>query len=272
MTTVAASPAGSRLGRHVFGLATFAFGVVTLAWPEYYDRLRLQSIWSADVCRTFATVASVAQLVGGVAMQFQATVRSGAALLCAVYLVIAVLSVPMIFATPRIFDPYADFFEQFALSIGAGIVSGHVAAPVWSSGKLRASGRVLIGLCTASFAVEQATNHYATVRLVPNWIPPDRAFWADATTVAFALAAAALLTNRLPLLAARLLTAMLLAFGMLVRLPSVARAIHDHAIWSETVETFAIAGVAWILADLLGDREFGRGIAKVAEPIPDERA
>jgi hypothetical protein len=130
----------------------------------------------------------------------------------------------------------------------------------------------LIGLCAASFAVEQATNRYVTARLVPDWIPPDRWFWTDATTVAFALAAAALLANRLPLLAARLLTAMLVAFGLLVRLPLLPLAIHSHTAWDETVKTFAIAGVAWILADLLGDRDFGRGLSKIPEPMPAEPA
>jgi len=33
---------------------------------------------------------------------------------------------------------------------------------------------------------------------------------------------------------------------------------HSHTNWSETAETFAIAGTAWILADLLGeDRAVG---------------
>jgi len=28
---------------------------------------------------------------------------------------------------------------------------------------------------------------------------------------------------------------------------------HNHTNWSETAETFAITGAAWILADLLGE-------------------
>ncbi len=80
-------------------------------------------------------------------------------------------------------------------------------------------------------------------------------FWAVATTVLFALAAVALLTNRFALLAARLLTAMLVTFGLLVWIPLLRTAPRSHANWSETVETFAIAGTAWILADLLaGER------------------
>ena len=77
-------------------------------------------------------------------------------------------------------------------------------------------------------------------------------FWAVTTTVLFGLAAVALLTNRMATLAARLLTAMLVTFGLLVWVPLLLSGPHDHANWGETAETFAIAGAAWILADLLG--------------------
>jgi predicted tellurium resistance membrane protein TerC len=78
-------------------------------------------------------------------------------------------------------------------------------------------------------------------------------FWAITTTVFFALAAVALLTNRLALLATRLLTLMLVIFGLLVWIPLLLSAPHSHTNWSENAETFAIAGTAWILADLLGE-------------------
>ena len=78
-------------------------------------------------------------------------------------------------------------------------------------------------------------------------------FWAVTTTVFFALAAVALLTNRRALLAARLLTMMLLIFGLVVWVPLLLSGPHNPTNWSETVETFAIAGAAWILADLLGE-------------------
>jgi hypothetical protein len=77
--------------------------------------------------------------------------------------------------------------------------------------------------------------------------------WAVTTTVLFALAAAALLTNRMALLATRLLTMMLVIFGLLVWIPLLLSAPHNHMNWSETAETFAIAGAAWILADILGE-------------------
>ncbi len=78
-------------------------------------------------------------------------------------------------------------------------------------------------------------------------------FWAVTTTVLFALAAVALIMNRTTLVAARLLTIMIVIFGILVWVPLLLSSPHDHATWSETVETFAIAAAAWILADFLGE-------------------
>ena len=133
---------------------------------------------------------------------------------------------------------------------GAGLrelVIGMVAAT------LNRIGRILLGICTVSFALEQAFYLNPTATLVPKWIPPGQMFWAIATTVLFALAALALLANQKPLLATRLLTAMVLGFGLLVWIPLVLSHPHEHANWSETAETFAIAGAAWILADLLGE-------------------
>jgi predicted tellurium resistance membrane protein TerC len=94
---------------------------------------------------------------------------------------------------------------------------------------------------------------HATANLVPKWIPPSQMFWAVTTTVLFALAAVALLTNRIASLATRLLTMMLVIFGLLVWVPLLLSDHHSHVNWSETVETFVIAGATWILADLLGE-------------------
>ncbi|MGB9434255.1 MAG: hypothetical protein WBQ89_18565, partial [Candidatus Acidiferrum sp.] len=107
--------------------------------------------------------------------------------------------------------------------------------------------------CAASFTLEQAVYLGATAQLVPKWIPPSQMFWAVATTIAFAAAAMALVTNRMALVATRLLTMMIVSFGLLVWVPLVISDPHNHTNWSENAETFAIAGAAWILADLLGE-------------------
>ena len=113
-------------------------------------------------------------------------------------------------------------------------------------------------ICAGSFALEQAVYLKATADLVPKWLPPGQNFWAIATTAAFALAALSLLTNRLAPLASRLLTVMLLYFGLLVWIPLLFTQPGSRANWSETAETFAIAGSAWILTDLLSDKDARR--------------
>src|ERR1700676_340211 len=190
------STPNSKLGRHVFGVAALAFGLITLAWHDYNDGHQLRYIVYA---------AAAAMIFGGAAIQFRRTAKAGAAVLGAAYLVFVVLCVPGIVAAPRIYNSWGNFFEQFSLLTGAAIVYARLSS-AWSSETLNRIGRILLGLCAASFALDQSFYLGATANFVPKWIPPSPMFWAVATTVLFALAAAALLANCLALLAAPLLT------------------------------------------------------------------
>jgi uncharacterized membrane protein YphA (DoxX/SURF4 family) len=234
---------GRNLGRHVFGVAAAASGLVTLVWHDY-------NAWNQP--RYLVYAAGGAQMVGGVAIQFGRAAKMGAAVLGAVYLVFALLCVPRIFAAPQIYNSWGNFFEQFSLLTGAAMVFARWT-PAWSREMVTSTGRILLGICVASFALEQAFYLGATAGFVPKWIPPGQMFWAVATTILFALAAVALLANQKALLATRLLTLMLAMFGLLVWAPLVVADPRSHTNWSESVETFAIAGTAWILADLLGE-------------------
>jgi uncharacterized membrane protein YphA (DoxX/SURF4 family) len=113
-------------------------------------------------------------------------------------------------------------------------------------------GYYSFGICVVSFALEQLFYLSATASLVPKWIPPGQMFWAIATTAAFALAAIALLTGFMARLASRLLTAMIVGFGLLVWLPALIADPHNFFSWFESVDTLGIAGSAWFVADLLG--------------------
>src|SRR3984885_2945420 len=232
----------SVLGRHVFRLAALASGLITLASHEYND-------WHQP--RFLLYAAAAALIFGGAAIQFRRTTKTGAGVLAAVYLVFALLCVRGIVAQPQIYNSWGNFFEQFSLVTGAAIVYARLSS-AWSRERLNRIGRILLGICAASFTLEQAIYLNATANLVPKWLPPSQLFWAVTTTVLFALAAVALLTSRMALLATRLLTMMLVIFGLLVWVPLLLSDLHNHTNWSETAETFAIAGTSWILADLLG--------------------
>src|SRR5438477_4674560 len=230
---------GSNLGHHVFGVAALAFGLITLAWHDYNG-------WHQP---RYLVHAAGAQIFGGAAIQFRRTAKTGAVVLGAVYLAFALLCVPGIVAAPRIYNSWGNFFEQLSLVTGPAIVYARWSS-AWSRETLNRIGRILLGMCAASFTLEQAFYLGATAHLVPKWLPLNQMFWAVTTIVLFALAALALLMNRMALFAARLLTMMLVIFGLLVWVPLVLADPHSHTNWSENVETFAIAGTAWILADL----------------------
>ena len=252
------SPPSSNLGRHVFGAAASAFGLTTLAWHDYHDWEQLRYILNAAVGPVFLYTVAAVQVLGGLAMQFRRTAKTGAVVLGAVYLVFALLCVPRIVAAPQIYNSWGNFFEPFSLATGAALVYARFTS-AWAPTTLNRIGCILLGICTVSFSLEQAIYLAPTVSLVPTWLPPSQMFWALTTTVAFALAAVALFTNRLTLLATRLLTTMIVIFGLLVWVPMLFSNPRSHANWSEFADSFAIAGAVWILADLLGEKRLREG-------------
>ena len=94
----------------------------------------------------------------------------------------------------------------------------------------------------------------ATASFVPTWIPPGPMFWAVATTIAFALAAISLFTGRQASLASKLLTLMLVLFGLIVWLPALFGTPHDQTVWAGNTQNFAVAAAAWIVADYINQR------------------
>src|SRR5438445_5189919 len=110
---------GSNFGRHVFGVAALAFGLITLAWHDY-------SGWHQP--RYLVYAAAAALIFGGAAIQFRRTAKAGAAVLGAIYLVFALQCVPGIVAKPQIYNSWGNFFEQFYLVAGAAIVSARFSS------------------------------------------------------------------------------------------------------------------------------------------------
>ena len=65
-------------------------------------------------------------------IQFRRTAKMGAVVLGAVYLLFALRSVPQIFAQPRIYNSWGNFFEQFSLVAGAAILYARLLSS-WSN-------------------------------------------------------------------------------------------------------------------------------------------
>lgn len=227
-------------GRLIFGAAAVLFGVIALMWHDSATWQQLFIIWGLPGGAIIARILAIAQIAGGLAILSPKTARAGAIILGIVYLIFSLASVPGIIASPRVYQGYGSFFEQFPLLCGALAVYaarlGHVA-------------RIGMGFSAASFALEQAFYLSATAQLVPAWILPSQIFWAILTTAAFALAAIALLVNLQARLAARLMALMLASFGILVWIPRLFVHPASHSDWSEFALTFLITGAALAVAD-----------------------
>jgi uncharacterized membrane protein YphA (DoxX/SURF4 family) len=240
------------LGRHVYGAAAIALGVITLVWHDFNGWQQIRPLGNVAHREILVYLAVAVELFGGVAIQWRRTARASALLLGGLYLIFALMWVPYIIATPQVYDRWGNFFEQFSIVSGALIVHASVSrSDSARAGRLARIGYICFGICVISFTLEQLMYLSGTAEFVPKWIPPGQMFWAITTTIALALAAIALLSGRSALLASRLLTAMLVGFGLLVWLPRLFADPHQLINWAGNAQNLAITGAAWIVTDFL---------------------
>ena len=238
-------------GRIVFGASAVLFGIIALMWHDADTWQNLQHIWSLPFGAIIGACLMAAQIAGGIGMLYLPTARLAAVVLCIVYLCFSLACVPDTIAASNIYDRLGgSFFLFFSLVCGATALyaaTGTSAARAAVFGRL---ARLGLGVCAISFTLGQAFLLRNTAQLVPKWIPPNQMFWAILTTVAFGLAAVAILINFQARLAMRLMTLMLALFGVLVWIPHVIAHPKAHFNWSECVLTFLITGAAWTVAEL----------------------
>ncbi|HEY6326887.1 MAG TPA: hypothetical protein VIW73_10300 [Candidatus Cybelea sp.] len=235
-------------GRIVFGASAVLFGVIALMWHDPDTWQSLSSLWKLPAGNIVGGALMAAQIAGGILLMFPRSARPASIVLIVVYALFSLACVPGIVAAPRVFGQYDGFFEQFSLLCGVTAVYAATAAD-GAQATLGRAARFGFGLSVISFTLAQIVYLRVTADLVPTWMPPNQAFWAILTTVAFALAALAILINVRARLALRLLTLMLALFGLLVWVPRLIAHPESHGNWSEFALTFLITGAAWIVAE-----------------------
>jgi uncharacterized membrane protein len=245
----------ARYARIVFGASAVLFGVIALMWHDADTWQNLQHLWSMPFGTVISTCLMAAQIAGGIGMLFPRTARLASVVLCVVYLCFSLACVPDIIAAANIYDKYGgSFFLFFSLLCGAiALYAETLASTVTSAARaslLSRLARLGLGVCAISFTLGQALLLRDTAQLVPKWIPPTQMFWAILTTVAFGLAAIAILINRQARLAMRLMTLMLAMFGVMVWVPHLIAHPEAHFNWSECALTFLVTGAAWTVAEL----------------------
>ncbi|HEY5328954.1 MAG TPA: hypothetical protein VIJ79_03640 [Acidobacteriaceae bacterium] len=236
------------LGRFVYGLAVIACATCALVWR------RFDALAGVPHRELFVCIAAITLVLGGAGVLWPRTARAAAAAVGVIYVVFALLGLPLILKQPLVYNGYGNVFEQLSLASGAVIL--YACSGPTASARLARIGYYTFGVCVISFALEQLFYLSATAGFVPKWLPPGQMFWAIATTVAFGLAAVALLTGIQARLAAGLTTAIIFGFLLLTWLPALIAHPHSAGNWSEATETLAIAATAWMVADLLSRREW----------------
>ena len=238
-------------GRIVFGAAAVLFGVIALMWYDSDTWQTLRQIWRLPLGTIIGGCLMTAQIAGGIGMQYPRTARLASIVLGVVYLIFSLACVPDIIAASSIYERYGgSFFQQFCLLCGAIALYAATEASAPRALMFGRLARLGLGVCAISFALSQVLYLRVTADLVPKWIPPNQMFWAILTTIAFALAAIAILVNRQAGLAIRLMTLMLALFGVLVWIPRLIARPEAHLNWSEFGLTVLITGAAWMVADL----------------------
>jgi uncharacterized membrane protein YphA (DoxX/SURF4 family) len=235
--------------RIVFGASGVLFGIIALMWHDTDTWQSLSSLWKLPAGTIVGGILMLAQIVGGVALVFPRSARPASMLLIVVYALFALACVPGIVRAPRVFGEYDGFFEQFSLLCGVVAVYSATAVNGAPLTALSRAARFGYGLSVVSFTLAQIVYPSLTSVLVPTWIPPNQTFWTILTTVAFALAAVAVLINVRARLALRLLTLMLALFGVLVWVPHLIAHPEAHSNWSEFALNFLITGAAWMVAE-----------------------
>lgn len=242
----------SNLGRHVFGAAAIAFGLVALFRHNFDDWQQLQSLLKSPAGLAAVYATAVLEITGGLAIQWRRMSRWGAGMLGVVHVFFACRWIPVIAADPSIYDSWGNLGEETSLITGALFVFAAASPDAPWVAKAYKLGHYMFGLCVVSFTIGQIVYLRGVASFTPQWLPPGPMFWAMFTTVAMGAAAIAIFTGYQSLLASRLLTLMFAIFGILVWL---LRLIHDPANdqnWGGNAENTLLTGAAWIYADYLG--------------------
>lgn len=241
------------------GVSAILFGIFTLIWRSFNLWQSLGDLHSLPHQSLLACAVGVIEIAAGIGILFCRPVKVATIVLGIIALIFALLRIPSIVATPTVYNAWGGFFEE--LSQAAGLLAIYACFAITGLAQRRKLLQVAyyaFVACTFSFLLEQLFYLSATASMTPKWLPPGQWFWAIVTTIAFALAAIALLTGIQALLAARLLTAMLIGFELLLWLP----APHTKPFpglqsnWVGIAQNLAIAGAAWVFADLLKQHKF----------------
>jgi uncharacterized membrane protein YphA (DoxX/SURF4 family) len=241
----------ANLGLYVYGGAAIFLGVLGLVSGDFATGW--QNVGPNVPLRVpLAYLTAIIEFAGGIALLLPRTARVGALTLTIVYSVFTLIWVPKAFVNLGNYDPIGNVFEEFAL-VAAGLVLCATFSPADSfMARLRPFFVLLFGTCPISFGIVHIIDMPGLLGFIPGWLPPTRMFWAYVSTMGFFGAAVAILSGIMAPVAARLLTAEIVIFELLVWIPNLWSEPKNHFNWAGNAICIALAGAAWVVSDSIG--------------------
>jgi uncharacterized membrane protein YphA (DoxX/SURF4 family) len=240
----------SNLGIYAYATGAIFLGLLGLISGDFAANWQ-HVVLDAPFRAPLAYLTALIELAAGFALLWPRTARIGAITLTAVFSVFTLLWVPKILENPRIFDPIGNFFEELTLVAGGTVLVAALSPADSSLARREPLFARLYGICPISYGIVHIATMPGLLQWIPKWIPPSQIFWAYVTTISFFLAAAAILTGLFAPLAARLLTAEIICFEILLWIPFLLANPRRHFDWAGNAINIALIGAIWVVADSL---------------------
>ena len=239
-------------GRRVYGLGVMAIGAASMAFGEFDPGQPMPEHFAARTALAYA--AGAFMVVAAAAVEWRRTAAWGAAALTVYYtLFVVILMNGRVWLTDyAVYVTYEDIAMQLSIAAGGLIVFATTARIDGAlAARLTRAGRVTFGVCALVFGGAHFVYMQNTASMVPKWLPPTQEFWGYATGVCFVAAGIAILSGVQARLAAILMTAMLVCFGLLANGRILLADHKSHWNWTESAVNLAVVGAGWALADSL---------------------
>ena len=239
-------------GWRVYGLGVMAIGMACLVFGEFDPGQPMPEHFPDRTALAYA--AGAFMVVAAAAIEWRRTAAWGVAALTVYYtLFVVILMNGRVWLTDyAIYVTYEDIAMQLSIAAGGLIVYAATAKiDAALAGRLTRVGQLTFGVCALVFGGAHFVYMQNTASMVPKWLPPTQEFWGYATGVGFVAAGIAILTGMQAQLAAILMTAMLVSFGVLSNGLILLADHKSHWNWTESAVNLAVVGAAWVLADSL---------------------
>jgi len=240
------------VGRHIYALGVMAIAACSLAFGAFDPGQPVPEHFPARIA--LADAAGTFMLLAAAAIEWRRNAPWAAAALTIYYtlFVVILMNGRLLLTGYAVFVTYENIAMQLSIAAGGLIIYATTARIDRAlAARLTRLGRLAFGVCALVFGGAHFVYMKNTASMVPQWLPPTQEFWGYATGAGFVAAGVAILTGVQARLAAILLTAMLVSFGLLANGRILLADHSSHWNWTESAVNLAVVGAAWVVADLL---------------------